>query len=296
VATGKAAGLDQGPAVARLRRRERLRDLGLAGPALLLIVVLLGAPVAWLAVLSVLADGKFSLEHYAFLLSESAYARSVVTTLRIASIVTLLAILIGYPVSYVLSQLRSGWAVLALTLVMIPFWTSLLVRTYAWLVLLQRQGLINQGLINAGVIDQPLYLVHNELGTIIGMLHIMLPFLILPLYANMRRIDPGLMRAAASLGGSPVFAFRRVYLPLSLPGLMAGGILVFVLSLGFYITPAVLGGGRTMMIAMMLERNVNLFVEWGAASSLAMVFVVVVLGLFFILNRLLPVEQLFGGR
>jgi putative spermidine/putrescine transport system permease protein len=289
-------GSDLSVGLARVQRRERWIELGLTAPALALIVLLLLAPLAWLAVLSFVSGGEFSLEHYGRLFIDPIYARSILLTLKIALIVTALSVLLGYPVSYLLSQLPRAWATIGLTLVMIPFWTSLLVRTYAWLVLLQRQGLINRALTETGVVAEPLYLAHNEVGTIIGMLHIMLPFLVLPLYATMRRIDVGLLRAAASLGASPLHAFWRIYFPLSLPGLVAGAILVFVLSLGFYITPAILGGGKTLMIAMLIERSVNLFFEWGPASALAIAFVAVVLGLFYLLNRLLPAERLLGGH
>ncbi|MGE4013679.1 MAG: ABC transporter permease [Alphaproteobacteria bacterium] len=291
-----SASIDQRASVTRLERRERAAQIGLAGPALLLIALLVFVPVAWLGVMSFLTEGKFTFEHYERLFVDAAYARSILLTLKISVIVTGLCVLLGYPVSYLLSQARSGWAIVGLTLVMIPFWTSLLVRTYAWLVLLQRQGLINRTLIDLGIIREPLYLAHNETGTMIGMLHIMLPFLILPLYANMRRIDMGLVRAAASLGATPRYAFWRVYFPMSVPGLVAGAVLVFVLCLGFYITPAVLGGGKTLMIAMMIERSVNLFFEWGAASALAISFVIVVMVLFYLLNKLLPVERLLGGH
>lgn len=287
---------DLAPALARLKRQDRLRDLWLMSPALLFILALLALPVGWLAVLSLQSGGEPTLAHYVRLVEDPVYLRSILLTLKIAVIVTVLAVAIGYPVSYLLSQLSPAWATIGLTLVMVPFWTSLLVRTYAWLVLLQRQGLINRTLIGLGITDEPLYLAHNETGTIIGMLHIMTPLLILPLYANMKRIDNSLIFAAASLGASPTFRFWRVYFPLSLPGLTAGMVLIFVLSLGFYITPAILGGGRTLMIAMLMERNVNLFFEWGAASSLAIVFVALVLSLFFLLNRIVPVERVFESR
>lgn len=288
--------LDQSVAIRTLEHRERWRDLALASPALLLIAVMLGVPMLWLGGLSLLSGDQLTLEHYQRLATDPTYIRSMLVTIRIALIVTMAAALLGYPVAYVLSQLQGRWALLGLTFVMVPFWTSLLVRTYAWLVLLQRQGVVNKALIGAGITEQPLYLVHNETGTIIGMVHVLVPLLILPLYANMRRIDLELMRAAASLGGSPTFSFWRVYFPLSLPGLMAGAVLVFVLSLGFYITPAILGGGRTIMVSILIERNVNLFFEWGAASSLAILFVGIVLLFFYLLGKVLPLEQLFGGR
>ena len=150
-------------------------------------------------------------------------------------------------------------------------------RTYAWLVLLQRNGIINQSLISAGFIDQPLQLAHNLTGSIIGMVHIMLPFLILPLYASMRTIDTDLIRAAIGLGSTPREAFWRVFLPMSLPGLFAGVVLVFILSLGFYVTPALLGGGRVQMLAQRIESTITIYSNWGAASALGVVLLLIAL-------------------
>ena len=276
-------------------RIERRQMLLLTFPALVIVTVLLGIPLAMLFGLSVYENGTLTARHYLRMIDDPSYSRSLWLTIQISGTVTLLAVIIGYPVAYLLSQLPRRWAILGMTLVLIPFWTSLLVRTYAWLVLLQRRGVINKTLINLGIIQEPLYLVHNVTGTIIGMLHIMLPFLILPLYANMCRIDLTLVRAASSLGASPRYAFWAVYLPLSFPGLLAGALLVFVLSLSFYITPAILGGGRTIMISMLMERNVNLFFEWGAASSVAVACLLVVLGIFWLLSRALSVERVMGS-
>ncbi len=277
-------------------RAGRLREAGLLSPALVLLILLLAVPVVWLGVISVQADGSLSGSHYQRLVTDPSYTRSALLTLRISGIVTLLAILLGYPVAYLMSQLRPSIAIFLLTCVVVPFWTSVLVRTYAWLVLLQREGVVNKLLVYFGFIDQPIRLAHNEIGVIIGMLHVMLPFLILPLYANMRRIDTSLVVAASSLGASPLYAFWRVYFPLSLPGVVAGGLMVFVLCLGFYITPAVLGGGKTMVVAILIDRNVSLFVEWGAAGALAIAFVSLVLMLFYVLNRIFPIDRLLGGH
>src|SRR6266571_4469414 len=157
----------------------------------------------------------------------------------------LLVILLGYPIAYAASAVPKGWSVLILALVILPFWTSVLVRAYAWLALLQRTGVINQFLQYFGVIEEPLALVHNTFGTVVATVHILLPFMVLPLYATMQQIPRDLMQAGASLGAGPMLTFWRIFLPLSLPGVLAGSTLVFVLSLGFYITPELLGGGRT---------------------------------------------------
>jgi putative spermidine/putrescine transport system permease protein len=283
--------------VRRDERREQVRILGLALPAFVLVALLLLAPLGWLLYQSFVDQaGAFTLANYARIWHDPGYRETFELTFNISLLVTGLAILIGYPLSYLLSQLSGAWATAGLALVVVPFWTSLLVRTYAWLVLLQRHGLVNSVLIDLGLTDKPLTLVNNYLGTVIGMTHIMLPFMVLPLYAAMKRIDLDLMRAASNLGASPVYAFWQVFFPLSRAGLMAGTLLVFVLCLGFYITPEILGGGHTIMISMLVQRNVELYFEWGAASSVAIVLLVMVLIVFWILNRFLAVERVFGSH
>jgi putative spermidine/putrescine transport system permease protein/spermidine/putrescine transport system permease protein len=253
-------------------RRERSSLLLLCAPGLLLAFALLVVPVGWLFWLSFVGDGgELTLEHYRRIWTEGAYLQILLTTFEVSLLVTVITALLGYPLAYCLSQMPERWAAVLLLGVLVPFWTSLLVRTYAWLVLLQRRGIVNNLLIGSGAIDHPLPLVHNLTGTVIGMVHIMLPFLVLPLYAAMRSIDATYVRAAANLGASPMRAFWEIYFPLSLPGLMAGLVLTFILCLGFYITPAVLGGGRVQMIAQRIEASVHLFPTWGPASALGVV-------------------------
>lgn len=282
--------------IARDARRERDRLLALMLPALALMAVLLLLPLGWLTWQSFVGDAGLTLEHYVRVFGDSTYSKSFLLTFEISAMVTGLAILLGYPLSYMLCQLPPRWAAFGLALVIVPFWTSLLVRTYAWMVLLQRRGLINKTLLDLGVIDQPLAFVHNITGTTIGMLHIMLPFMVLPLYATMRAIDPELMRAAANLGGNPRYAFWRVFFPLSRPGLLAGITLVFVICLGFYVTPELLGGGRVVMVSMLVQRNVELYFQWGAASSVAVILLIIVFAAFALLNRFFAVERVFGAR
>ncbi len=275
-------------------RRERFSILGLSFPALILVTLLVFLPVGWLFWLSVIDGGELSLIHYRRL-ADATHFRIFYVTFEISILVTVLALLLGYPLAYLMSQLPPRWAGICLIFVLIPFWTSLLVRTYAWLVLLQRRGVINQTLQDLGLIDAPLRLVHNYTGTVIGMLHIMLPFMILPLYAALRTVDPNYMRAASNLGAGPVRAFWTVFFPLSLPGVFAGSLLVFILSLGFYVTPALLGGGRVMMVSMKIQQNAGLYFDWGAASALGVVLLVVTLFIFWVLSRFMRVERVFGG-
>ena len=277
-------------------QRERWMVLGLCGPALLLIGVAMVVPVAWLFALSFVgADDTLSWENYQRLWQSKSYARIFKTTFEVAFVTTGICTLIGYPLTYMMSQLPRRAANIAMITVLLPFWTSLLVRTYAWLVLLQRKGLVNGWLIDAGIIDTPLKLVHNFTGNIIGMSQIMLPFLVLPLYASMRAIDRDYVKAAANLGASPSAAFRHVFFPLSLPGLFAGMLLVFVISLGFFVTPVVLGGGRIIMVAMRIEKSISLYYSWGAASALAVVLLIMTLACLAVAAKLLKLDKIQSG-
>jgi putative spermidine/putrescine transport system permease protein/spermidine/putrescine transport system permease protein len=277
-------------------KREQWAMFGLCSPALVLIGIILFIPVGWLFWLSFFdSAGQLTWENYARMGESRAYIKTFRTTIEISIIVTAVSVLLGYPLAYLLSQLPRRAAGICMIFVILPFWTSLLVRTYAWLVLLQRRGVINTWLVDMGIIDEPLRLVHNFTGTVIGMLHILLPFLILPLYAVMKSIDRDYLKAAANLGASPVKAFWQVFFPLSLPGLFAGVVLVFVLCLGFYVTPALLGGGKIQMWAMRIESSVNLYANWGAASALGVVLLVVTLILLYLLNRLFGLDKVLSG-
>ena len=292
---GAPAGLNAA-ALRADERREHWQLLGLSGPALALVLVTMVLPIGWLFGLSFLADdGSLSLMHYRRMVEQPSYARIFGATFQVSLLTTGLCILLGYPLAYVLSQLPRRVANLCLIAVMLPFWTSLLVRTYAWLVLLQRRGLINTWGIELGWWDQPLPLVHNMAGTLIGMVHIMLPFLVLPVLNSMRSIDQECMKAAANLGASPTRAFWTVFLPLSLPGLFAGSLLVFVICLGFYVTPAVLGGGKIIMVSNQIANDIELFFNWGAASSLGVVLLVSTMVLLWLASRLTRLEQLLGA-
>jgi putative spermidine/putrescine transport system permease protein len=279
----------------RYRRREQGLMLLLASPAVIVIVALVVLPVGWLMGQS-FYDGGFTLEHYKRIFSEDIYWRSFLLTFRIAFTVTVLTLILGYPVAYAAAHARRPWDMLILSFVILPFWTSVLVRAYAWLVLLQRTGVANQVLERFGLISDPLALVHNELGTVIATVHILLPFMVLPLYSTMQKIPRDLMLAGASLGGGPLHTFLRVFLPLSLPGVVAGLTLVFVLTLGFYITPELLGGGRTIMISMVVSRNVELYNQWGAASAIGVVLLVCVLAIFMLVGRIIPLDKMLGQK
>jgi ABC-type spermidine/putrescine transport system permease subunit I len=280
----------------RDERIERLALFGLSSPALLLVLVIMVIPVGWLFYVSFVgADGQFSLENYARMIEQKSYMRIFIKTFQVSLLTTGLCILIGYPLAYFMAGLPPKIANLCMITVLLPFWTSLLVRTYAWLVLLQKRGLVNDLAISLGLWDEPIKMVHNLTGTLIGMVHIMLPFLILPVYGAMRAIDRDYLKAASNLGASPTKAFWTVFFPLSTPGLFAGALMVFVLCLGFFVTPAVLGGGKVIMVSMKIVSNIELFVNWGAASALGVVLLVLTVAILWIASRFLKLEQITGG-
>lgn len=278
------------PAAAEEARRVRPfrpRNWPFAVPAVLVALVVL-LPFLWLAVLSFFENGALSLVHYQRMLENPSYASILSDTILLSLLVTGIVILLGIPTTYFIVRQPPLMATVMLACVAIPFWTSLLVRTYAWMVLLQRKGLINTWLIDLGLIERPLRMANSFSGTTIGMVHIMLPFFIFPLYSAMRQIDPDMVKAARSLGASSTRAFWDVFLPLSTPGIMAGALLSFVLCLGFYVTPQLLGGGNVTTISMKIQQNVTMYSEWGASSALGVVLLVLVLACFLVSQWMVP--------
>tara|TARA_B100000945_G_C20423866_1_gene619367 strand:+ start:2982 stop:3869 length:888 start_codon:yes stop_codon:yes gene_type:complete len=282
-------------------RLQKLKEqwllLGLATPSILTIIAIIMIPLGWLFYLSFIGKGgEFSLENYQRMIEYKSYFRVYIITFEVSILTTLVCILIGYPLAYFLSQLPQRFAGFFMLTVLLPFWTSLLVRTYAWLVLLQKKGLLNEFAMQIGLWETPIKLVHNMTGTLIGMAHIMLPFLVLPLYGAMRRIEPEMMQAAANLGAKPVHAFWKIFFPMSLPGMVAGSLIVFVLCLGFYVTPAVLGGGRVVMVATQITAILENQFNWGAASALGVVLLLATLAILFIAGRMLKLDNVLFGR
>ena len=284
-------------ALKRQAIREKRWLLSLAAPAVLAIVTVIVIPVGWLFYLSFIGgDGQFSLENYQKMIKYKSYLRTFTTTFQLSVLTTLISIALGYPLAYFLASLPARIAGLFMLTVLLPFWTSLLVRTYAWLVLLQKNGIINDLAMSIGLWETPVKLVHNMTGTLIGMAHIMLPFLVLPLYSSMRKIDRDLMQAASNLGATPVQAFWQIYFPLSRSGMVAGSLIVFVLCLGFYVTPAVLGGGRVIMVATQITAILENQFDWGAASALGVVLLIVTLLLLFIATRVFKLDVALFGK
>jgi putative spermidine/putrescine transport system permease protein len=226
---------------------------------------------------------------------QAVYRTLLWRTFSISLIVTLLTLILGYPVAYVLATTPPRISNLLMVLVLVPFWTSLLVRTTAWFVLLQDNGPINDFLLFVNLTEQPLHLIFSRFGTIVAMTHIQLPFTILPIYSVMKSISPSYMRAARSLGGGPFYSFFKVYFPLTLPGIGAGCLLTFILSLGYYITPALVGGPSDQMISGVIATSMNLENNWGKASALSAILLVATLVLFYIYNRLVGIDKVKLG-
>ena len=251
----------------RIPTPRNLAAILLTAPLILYMLVFYALPVAAMLLRSV-DSPQWSLDNYRQLAQDPVFFQVFWITLRTAFIVTVGTLLLGYPVALALVHLRRGPAALVLVLVLLPFWTSVLVRSYAWMVLLGRHGLINEALAAAGLIDAPIKLLNTSLAVRLAMIHILLPYMILPIASVLRQIDPALPRAAAGLGATPTGVFRQVVLPLSMPGVAAGVLLVFVLCLGFYITPALVGGPRDMLLSMLIAQQVDL-INWPYAACLS---------------------------
>jgi len=226
---------------------------------------------------------------------QAIYRDVFARTFTISFGVTALCLILGFPVAFLLATLPPGRSNLLMIFVLLPFWTSLLVRTCAWIVLLQSNGVVNDSLRWLGIIDEPLRLIYNRFGVYVAMTHVLLPFMILPLYSSMKAISPAYMRAAASLGAPPVTAFRRIYLPQTLPGIGAGSLLVFILALGYYITPALVGGGADQMISYFIALYTIETANWGLASALGAVLLLATLLLGVVYGKLVHGQQVTGG-
>jgi putative spermidine/putrescine transport system permease protein len=290
--------IDNAERFTRAERREQWGLLSLVLPAAIVVTVLLVIPLFWLFWQSIFDPrvGSFTAANYTRIFTEEGVGSTFQRTFAASFLVTGICVLLGYPVAFLAAASRPRTAMIIMVLVLIPFWTSVLVRTYAWLVLLQRTGLVNQLLTGAGIVEEPLALVHNFSGSVIGMVHVMLPFVVLTLYSSLKQISPDLERAASSLGAKVGRTFCTIVFPLSLPGLIAGAVFVFVLSLGFYITPELLGGGRTVMVSMLVQRNIDLYFQFGAASAVALVLLALTLLILWVADRVVPLNKILGER
>jgi putative spermidine/putrescine transport system permease protein len=269
----------------------------LLAPAIAMLGLLFIAPLFWFFI-NVFSQEKSVAdlaERFVEVLTSRPVMTALLTTNWICLLVTVVALVIGYPIAYYLSN-RTGWRfALVLFCIIVPYFTSVIVRTYSWMVLLGRNGIINQALQSIGLIDVPVPLLYNKLGILIGMTYVLLPYMILTLYAAMRGIDPSLARAAFGLGASRIYTFWRIYLPLSLHGVISGSLIVFILAIGFFLTPALMGGPGDVMIAMLIERSVEITLDWTTAAIMSIVLLVVTLVLYGVYYRLTDVRQMMGA-
>jgi ABC-type spermidine/putrescine transport system permease subunit I len=274
---------------------RRLTPFLLVAPLLVFMLVFYALPVLAMLMRSV-AEPSWTLANYQALAGDSVFLHVFWTTLRTAVAVTCGCLLLGYPVAMTLVR-SDRTAGVALIVVLLPFWTSILVRSYAWMVLLGRHGLLNEALLAVGVIEHPLRILNTSIAVHIAMIHILLPYMILPIANALRQIDPSLSRAALGLGATPFRVFREVILPLSMPGVAAGVLLVFVLSLGFYITPALVGGPRDMTVSMLIAQQVDQL-NWPYAACLSAALLAATLAIMAVFQRLFGVGNAFrlAGR
>jgi putative spermidine/putrescine transport system permease protein len=288
-----------GPSRGRIPVKQTMHEHGafalLVAPAMLLVATCYFLPLAQVLWISVTEPAP-GLDNYAQLFTSASIARMLATTARICAITTLVTLALGYVVAYALTHARPPARRLMMIGVLLPLWVSVLVRAFAWMALLRREGLINSVLLTTGVIAHPLSLIWNEFGVIVGMTHTMLPYAILPMAVQMRQIDPALEAAARGLGADAWATFWRVFLPLSLPGLLGAGLLVVIFSLGFYVTPVLLGGGRTLMIAEYISLQILELLRWGTGTMLATTLVAAILLSLAALSRVVNLRQLFGAK
>ncbi len=277
----------------RIERSERWVHFNLMLPCLLFVAVFFFVPISIFLSQSIF-DPSFTTEPFAKFFARPVYATVHWTTLFLSFVTALATLVLGYPVAFLLTHMSGRKKTVVLVLVIIPFWTNILVRMFAWLALLGQNGVINSNLVELGIISQPLPLLYNFFSVTLGMTHYMLPFMILPCFAAMAAIPKNLTQAAANLGATPFVAFWRVFLPLSLPGAVSGSLLVFILSLGFYITPALMGGPQNTMFSQLIEIQINQTLNWGFAAALSSILVVITIILYVAYNKLINVEKIYG--
>ncbi len=277
-----------------IKHYSLLQSILLASPLLVLLGIFYLFPLLSLFPESLKHEGGFSLEHYHHFFREPLYGFILLRTIRIAVYVTVICFLMGYPVAYFMAYMKNKkLSNLLMICVLLPFFTSILVRSYAWIVILQTKGLINSFLLSTGIIERPMSLLYNEMTVIVGMVHILLPFMILPIYSVLKNLDRNLLRAARNLGASSVKAFFKVTFPLSLPGVGSGVMFTFILSLGFFITPALLGGPKTLMISTLIEQQINRLINWGFAGAISVILLLTTIVVIAVFDKIVGLDKIY---
>lgn len=264
-------------------------------PLALCYLMFFVAPLAIMAGRSLLGDGGLTVASYRELFGTPLYLRVIATTFKFGLWTTAGCLLLGYPVALLLLRARGIWRNLFLLLVLMPYWLDFIVRSYAWMILLERNGAINHLLLFLGLIHEPRSMLSSDFAVAVGMIQVMLPLMILSLYAGMRRIDPQLLQAAQVHGAGPWRTFRSIFLPLSMPGVVAGSLLTFVNAIGFYVTPALLGGPKQTLISQTIDMLASQLLDWPLASAAAMLLLVLTVAPLAVLNRRFGFERALGG-
>ena len=264
-------------------------------PALVVMLAFYVWPLLEILWISV-TEPEFGLGNYSALWTSNSIRKISLTTLRICIETTVITVVLGYLVAYAMAHVGRRQLTAMMFFVLLPFWLSVLIRAFSWVMLLRTEGVINEGLLALGVVDEPLRLVRNELGVVIGMVHFMLPLAILPIYANMSGIAPVYVAAARGLGARASQAFRIIYLPLSKPGVIAATLLVFVFSIGFFVTPAILGGGRVVMISEYISVQIQELLRWGLAAMLSTTLLACTFLVLGVAARFVDLRTVFGAR
>lgn len=263
-------------------------------PMLVLFVFFMVLPTVRIFILSFF-DPDFTLKHYIKFFQVSIYFQILLRTLFVSLIVSICCLIVGYPVSYLMADVSPKTAKILLIFVILPMWTGILVRTYAWMVLLGRQGLMNKLLIYFDLVSEPIKVLYTTKAVILAMVQILVPLMVLPLYATMKGIDRDLLKASQILGAGPLRTFLRVFLPLSTPGIMAGFTLVFIISIAFFITPMLVGGRKDIMIAMVIESQVTRLLNWGFAAALSLILMTVTLIIIAVFNKFIGINRFIGS-
>ncbi len=279
------------------RARSGTPPILLMLPAFAMLALVFLAPLIWFLGQTLFGSGNLAaLPHRIMLVVTSrAMLVATVTTIWISLLVTAFVLLAGYPMAYYLANRQGFRFSLVILCIIVPYFTSVIVRTYSWMVLLGRNGVVNQVLQYLHITSAPVPLLYNKLSIVIGMAYVLLPYMVLTLFAAMKTIDSGLLRAARGLGASGFYAFQRVYLPLSLHGVISGSLIVFILSIGFFITPALMGGPSDVMVAMLIERSVEITLDWTSAAVMSLFLLAVTLVLYSIYCRVTDLRRLMGA-
>jgi len=295
----KLVGTDQpsfAKHLAKLERREKLIYFAFVAPLLVYLAVFFIYPLFSFLPTSFYYNGAFSFDKYMRAFTRPVYLRILRTSFMIAGSTTLITLMLAYPVAYLFTNASGKIKGVVTAFIILPFWTSIIVRMYAWMSLLGHNGIFNRLLIDGGVITDPIPMMFNRFGVLVGMVHFMLPYMVLSIYAVMSGIPPDYMRAGANLGAAPLKRFVKIYLPLSMPGVGAGCLLVFILALAFYITPALLGGLKDTMIAQIIDQEMRETFDWPFAAALSTILIAVTTTLYIIYQKVMSVERIYEGK